>query len=61
MKDMFLWSSSFWDSYESEEKAIADFGDLIMERCGYYDMEEITFSDIIDEFDSFVRFLKKTD
>ena len=52
MKDMFLWSSSFWDNYKNEEKAIADFGDLIMERCGYYDMEEITFSDIIDEFDS---------
>ena len=34
MKDMFLWSSSFWDSYENEEKAIADFGDLIMENKG---------------------------
>lgn len=50
MKDMFLWSSSFWDNYENEEKAVADFGDLIMENCGYDNEEQITFSDIIDEF-----------
>ena len=52
MKDMFLWSSSFWDNYENEEKAKADFGDLIMEHCGYDSEEQITFSDIIDEFDN---------
>lgn len=52
MKDMFLWSSSFWDSYENEEKAIADFGDLIMENKGYSCEEQITFSDVIDEFDN---------
>ena len=52
MKDMFLWSSSFWDNYENEEKAKADFGDLIMEHCGYDSEEQIIFSDIIDEFDN---------
>ena len=50
MKDMFLWSSSFWDNYESEEEAKADLGDLIMENKGYSCEEQITFSDIIDEF-----------
>lgn len=52
MKNMFLWSSSIFDNYENEDKAIADFGDLIMEQCDYDSKEQITFSDILNEFDN---------
>ena len=50
MKDMFLWSSSFWDNYKSEEEARENLGEIILENSTYESEEEITFNDIIDEF-----------
>ena len=46
MKDMFLWSSSLWDNYESEEEARKNFGEIILENSTYESEEEITFNDI---------------
>lgn len=50
MKDMFLWSSDFWDNYDDEEEAKLDFGDLIMYNKGYSSEDEITFEELIEEF-----------
>lgn len=50
MKNTMLWSEDFYDNYKDYEDAKKSFGDLIMERCGYESMDEITHDDILEEF-----------
>ena len=52
MKDMFLWSSYFWDNYESVEEAKKVFAETIMDNSTYESEEEITSDDIFREFNS---------
>ena len=59
MKNMLLWSSSFWDNYESEEEARENLGEIILENSTYESEEEITFNDIIDEFNRKIKQYKK--